>query len=1224
MVVCTRCQTQNREIAHFCKECGQFLDAVCPNCANELPAKARFCDICGLQLANRTFLSGWTGAGSGEPLESRLPLPDQIAVDQPTIDLENEAAAGPLVPESGEQAFAPTDNAKSSALRRFLPQELAAKLEAARADSEMAGERRVVTMLFCDIKGSTAAAEQLDPEEWTEIINGAFEHMIRPVYKYEGTVARLMGDAILAFFGAPIAHEDDPVRAVLAGMDIVAGFATYQEQVFAHFGVQITPRVGINTGTVVVGVVGSDLRMEYTAMGDAFNLAACMEQTAEPGTVQIAEDTYKLIAPLFEVEELGGIEVKGKTEPVNAYRVERRKAEPGRRRGIAGLETHLVGRDYELSQLVDAADRLPAGVGSLVCMIGEAGLGKSRLVRELQRHWQASSAANGHDQGKHGNEWHEAASFSYETVQPYALFQRLLRRMAGIGAGETAAPVQEEVDQQIGQLPQDQQERMSAVFTSLLGLSAALEGEAFKQELFPCLPEFFRHRFAATPGVLVLDDIHWSDSASVELLLHLLPLSAELPLLLICIMRADQEAPSWQVKLAVEGAHEQQGSVIQLHPLSQSDSNSLVEDLLAISDLPQPLRAQILEKSGGNPLFVEEVVRTLIDQGLIRQDESDEQWIVARDGRIEIPGSIQSLLTARIDRLAEDVRRTLQLAAVIGRSFYQRVLEHVAQVDLGLSNGDGQVINAHLSTLQQQQMIVETARIPEQAYIFRHALTQEAAYKTILLRQRRAYHLRAANALEELFDTDLEENAATLAHHFWEAGDDERAFRYLVVAGGQAFRLYALQEAIIDYDRALEIARRSDNVDRELRITLCRDRGRTLELRGQYEEALAHYQEMRVLAQGSDDGPLALESMSAEATLYNIPSAVNDPAKGEEMARAGQQLARDIGDWEAAAKLLWTLMLGATWTSDDPEKGIEYGEESLRLAREHDLERQLPYTLIDLATVYLSVGRVDDARAVLLEAQSRFELLDDRPMMAQAQRMSGSLNYNQGQLEPAEKKMEQALDIVRPINNRWGIASIVQVQSAIDLERGNIGQAVDRIEWSLQEATSMGLGPMSLHAATYAALIYSLAGDWQAGLEVLQRVQDELAADKFYPAWSWSLRTLVLLDQGDVEAARKANKSSQIGFNPERTLTGGVVFAPVTIRLANVGVSLASGELDTAAADVDELLSYLERVQLPVYRPEALYLKGRVFQQQERSSAARRIWQQARIESEAMGERKMR
>src|SRR5574342_792753 len=270
-------------------------------------------------------------------------------------------------------------------LDRYLPQELVTKLEYARARNSMMGERRVITMLFCDVKGSTAAAEKLDPEIWTEVMNGAFEHMIRPIYKYEGLVPRLMGDAILAFFGAPITHEDDPQRAVLAGLEIQEGIKTYAEEIRLRYGLEFGLRVGINTGLVVVGEIGSDLRMEYTAIGDAINLAARMEQTAAVGTIQISEETYKLIAPFFEFEVLGEVEVKGKSAPVKTYRVLGAKSMPGRLRGLEGLSSPLVGREAEFALLNERLRRLEKGVGSFVAVVGEAGLGKSTIIAELKK-----------------------------------------------------------------------------------------------------------------------------------------------------------------------------------------------------------------------------------------------------------------------------------------------------------------------------------------------------------------------------------------------------------------------------------------------------------------------------------------------------------------------------------------------------------------------------------------------------------------------------------------------------------------------------------------------------------------------------------------------------------------------------------------------------------------------------------------------------------------------
>ena len=318
----------------------------CPNCQSANPEKAKFCMNCGTALPR---------------------------------------VGNPRPPDTG-------DNPDSQFLYQYLPQQLIAKLESARARDAMVGERRVITMLFCDVKGSTAAAEKVDPEIWSDIMNGVFERMIRPVYKYEGLVPRLMGDAILAFFGAPIAHEDDPQRAVLAGLEIQQGIQPYIEDVRRRYGLDFGLRVGINTGLVVVGEIGSDLRMEYTAIGDAINLAARMEQTASVGTIQISEDTYPLVAPFFEIEALGEIEVKGKSVLVKTYRVLGTKAAPGHLRGLEGFSSPLVGRDSQLALLKERLRQLHLGAGSIVGVVGEVGLGKSSLISAVMKSSQGAKS----------------------------------------------------------------------------------------------------------------------------------------------------------------------------------------------------------------------------------------------------------------------------------------------------------------------------------------------------------------------------------------------------------------------------------------------------------------------------------------------------------------------------------------------------------------------------------------------------------------------------------------------------------------------------------------------------------------------------------------------------------------------------------------------------------------------------------------------------------------
>src|SRR3989337_2832738 len=346
------------------------------------------------------------------------------------------------------------------------------------------GERRVVTILFCDVKGSTAMAEHLDPEEWAEIMTAAFTYRIQPVQRYEGTVARLMGDAILAFFGAPIAHEDDPQRAVLAGLDIVEGIRPYCEQLRREYSLEFNVRVGINTGVVVVGEVGTALAGEYTAMGDAVNLAARMEQTAQPGSVQISGETHRLVSAFFEVEALGEVEVKGKREGVPAYRMLKRKEHPERGRGIVGFESPLVGREREVQTLRQALDDLKSGRGQILTLIGEAGLGKSRLIDELRANSNGDSAQqieslnHTHATPTPAVHWVESRGISYEASRPYGLFTQHLRHICEVKESDSPDAVRAKIASAMTGLDPDTRAAVSRLAELLLVKRAVPDGSA--------------------------------------------------------------------------------------------------------------------------------------------------------------------------------------------------------------------------------------------------------------------------------------------------------------------------------------------------------------------------------------------------------------------------------------------------------------------------------------------------------------------------------------------------------------------------------------------------------------------------------------------------------------------------------------------------------------------------------------------------------------------------
>ena len=632
---CPNCQTANPPNARFCFNCGQALVRRCANCQSELPPGARFCPNCG------------------QPVEARTEADDQ----------------------------------RLTAIKAQTSPELAAKMRAA----HLAGERKVVTALFLDVVGSTALGERMDPEDWTQIMNRAFE-LLSPIIenRYEGTIARLLGDALLAFFGAPVAHEDDPIRAVRASLDLLDAVRSYAVEVKSKYNIPFEVRIGLNTGPVVVGDVGSDLKFEYTAMGDAVNLAARMQSAARPMTVLISDHTYRFVAPVFDCTDLGEIEVKGKREPVRVYEVQGLKAQPGRVRGLAGLESPMVGRDGELATLLQLSAAVHAGLGRAAVVVGEPGLGKSRLIAE----WRAASQAQAGPSPDGAELWVDGRCLSYGHVLPYHLLIDLLRSLIGVPATagnaeepEKRAALQSLVAEFVGPAGAlDVYPYLGHMLLMQLEGEAAervnmLDAQALQNQYLAALRQLLLGLARRQPLIVVLDDIHWADPSSTDLLIKLLPLLAEAPLLLCLVTRPDREAHGWRLVTAARDKLGAGLTELNLNPLNDADSRQLVSNLLEIEALPENIRTLILQKAEGNPFFVEEVIRMLIDRGAIYRQGSS--WAAGKEiNTVEIPDNLQGLLLARIDRLPEDVKRTLRVAsviAVIGRQFSVRVLEQVLE-----------------------------------------------------------------------------------------------------------------------------------------------------------------------------------------------------------------------------------------------------------------------------------------------------------------------------------------------------------------------------------------------------------------------------------------------------------------------------------------------------------------------------------------------------------------
>jgi len=1168
-MLCPHCQAPNPDDSRFCENCGQPLERACPKCGQPVSPSAKFCRHCGQALA--------------------------------------AAPASPLTP-----------------LDQYIPKELRAKLEAARATGEgVEGERRVVTMLFCDVKGSTAAAEKLDPEEWAEVMNGAFEHLIAPIYRYEGTLARLMGDAILAFFGAPIAHEDDPQRAVRAGLEIVAGIQTYRDQLKRERGLDLNVRVGLNTGLVVVGEVGSDLRVEYTAMGDAINLAARMEQTAQPGTVQITGEMHKLVAPLFDCEDLGGIEVKGKAGPVTAYRVLGLKAQPGRLRGIEGWETPLVGREREMAELLRVMAEVQQGHGRIVCLIGEAGLGKSRLIQELRGAWQATAALTVDPHLAVVPSWTESQGLSHDTTRPYGLFRQLFRHLSGATENDPSSLVLEKMEAALKGAPPEQHLRVARFFESLLSLAAPasetapssetmLEGEALKRELFSVALDTLRSWSRARPFVLVFDDLHWADSASIELLLHLFQLADEAPILFLCAFRPDRQSPAWRVKQTAERDYAHRYTELALHPLSAEEGQALVDRLPAMAELPVQLRQNILDRAEGNPLFVEEIARALIDNGVIIVREAGG-WRAAAEvdpERIIIPTNLQALLLARLDRLEEETRRALQLASVIGRSFYVSVLKTVVgpQTDLGRC----------LLALQRADLIRETARQPELEYTFRHALTQEAAYNSILIKRRREFHRRVGEALETQLANQLEAFAGQLGRHFDLAGD-ERALKYYTLAGDAAYRLYANVEAVEHYSRALEIARRAGQAD-SLQHLYAR-RGRALELSARYREAVANYEEMESTAREGNDRPLELSALMLRTTIYASHNPEHDAARAQELSKQSLVLAHELNDGPAEARILWNLLLVCRATGQSGE-ALRHGEESLAIARRLNLREQMAFTLNDLIGVHWMSGDMRQAQAVQFEARDLWRELGNLPMLADNLARSTQIHLAAGDYAATIAASDEAYAISQSIGNVWGQSNSRIGVGLAYWDQGDYGRAITVQEEAIALGERVGHTIALTFIPAVLALVYGEVGNISRGFELANAGLAHVRAR--VPDWS-SLPLITLaklhLLNGNLPATGVTYREAVQNLVENNLRQVSYVWL-LWLSLIEAELALAHGDHARALTLADKLIAEAHRAPYRPFIPEALYFKGKVLRAQGRIDPARQALDEARTEAGAMGSRR--
>jgi ABC-type oligopeptide transport system substrate-binding subunit/class 3 adenylate cyclase len=666
------------------------------------------------------------------------------------------------------------------------------------APVEMREERRVVTALFADIVGSTPLGERLGMEEYKLVIGEAVAHMVGAVETFGGTVKDLAGDGILALFGAPLAHEDDPERAILAALRIVEDIDGFSSEVARSWGISgLDVRVGVETGPVVTGAVGSGSRVEYGAVGDVVNVAARLQSHAEPGTVLVGATTRSLVGPAFSWGPEHEVTLKGKSEALSVSIATGVTGEQAR----VSIEaiTPFVGRDDERARGIETVGGVLTGSGAIVLITGEPGIGKTRLTGELRRAFETGHSAYGEPR------WLEGRCVSYGGSLPYGPFRDLLRSWLGVHTDDPPLRVRVALRGHLDRLFEDRATESLPYLAALLDLDqepetvarlAELSPEALRFRTFEVVRGLIGRLAADGPVAVAIEDLHWADVTSLDLLSELGRDTDTSALLLVCTSRTERDHASWRVKEDLQRTFPHRTVDIALGGLAARAEGELL-DALAGGQIPEPLRGRILASAEGNPFFLEEIVRSLADAGAIVDDERG--WRVEPGVTPEIPMTVEKVIGSRIDNLAPLTRDTLTAAAVLGRTFDQRLLQAVCA---------DREIQADLTDLMRLDLVRESRRWPEPEYRFKHALIQEAAYRTLVREDHGRLHRRAAEWLEARGAGRDHEGAGLLAYHWLGADDVDQAIRYLTIAGDRARLAYALDEAIDHYRDLLPLLER--------------------------------------------------------------------------------------------------------------------------------------------------------------------------------------------------------------------------------------------------------------------------------------------------------------------------------------------------------------------------------------------------------------------------------
>jgi len=1070
----------------------------CPSCGHGNRPDRRFCTACGARLGRSCAACG-TPADAGEKFCGNCGAPLTVAP-----------------PEVAEKTAA-----------TYTPRHLAEKSLASR--SALEGERKQVTVLFADVKGSMELAEQLDPEEWHRIMDRFFAILAEGVHRFEGTVNQYTGDGIMALFGAPIAHEDHARRACYAALHLRGELRRYADELRIARGLNFSARTGLNSGEVVVGKIGDDLRMDYTALGQTANLAARMEQIAEPGSIYLAEPTVRLVEGFFQLRDLGGHEVKGMTRPVGVFELEAAgdvvtRLQAAERRGFS----RFVGREAETRALASTLDAALEGQGWVVGVVGEPGVGKSRLCREFVIQALAR-----------GISVYEAHCPAHGKTIPYLPILELFRVYFGITGRDTAVEARRKIAGGLLLLDESFREVLPLVF-EFLGVpdpknpAPQMDPQAKQRQLYAFLRSLVRARSEAEPAVIFLDDLHWVDNASDAFLAELVEALEGTRTLCLLNFRPEYSA-AWMRKSSYQQ--------VALKPLGPREIEELVADLVGRDPSVAGLAERIRERTGGNPFFVEETIHELVETGKL-EGRRGAYRLVAPVAALHLPATVQSVLAARIDRLPEREKATLQAASVIGKDFPQRVLREVA----GLADAE---LNASLSALRDRELVYEERLFPEVEYAFKHPLTHEVAYQSQLATRRRVVHASVARAFEKLYPGKLDEWAALLAHHWEAAGERLEAARW--------------------NRRAAEWAGANAPAD-----------------------AIRHWRKVRELLVGirESEETLAL-GVPACGQILGFGWRIGLPEEeAEQLFAEGCALAERAGDIRSLAAVHWAM--GALLAlAGNIRRAVEVGAEGVRIADTTDDVGLRLAVRSGLSWEYFNAGLLNEA----CELNDRVLASPPEDPRVGAD-ISGFAPYAYlsvlqglyvgylGNLVRAGKALKDALEMATPhrgdvellCHGRLFASEIAELARDSEAAFGHVGEGLDIAE-------RIGAPFPRVHARVTLARAHLLRGSWNDGAREAgeaQVIAREHRTGLEFEALALASLAEAQLGAGDPALAQRT--AAEAIATAERR---GTHFWEIFARLAVAKALLAAG----GAAAADGIGSHLERAFALIERSGAKALE---------------------------------